>query len=160
MIAWPIHMALRLRAERRPDHKGRALAILRRKILLEEIDGRVPAGPHMRAWDALDRLRGYRVEDMPPPVADLELLIDALAFRGGLTSRAAAWRSIGVPANTGKAYLAHRHSNLTWPVWFTLRETALGSENSRVPGLTLPCSWRGARRLKPLWRTWRREPGC
>jgi len=70
------------------------------------------------------RLKNMLPSDIPPPTDDLALLIDAVAFRNNLTSRADVWRLIGVTPNTGRGYFGRNSQAVTWPIWFTLMDAA------------------------------------
>lgn len=116
-----LQMAMIYRAQRGSVGPGAGQTALRQRIMREtpEITRQVPP--------VAARLAGYSIPDMPPPVDDIALLLDALAFRIGATARADAWREIGVNPNRGRDLLARNHSAFDWPLWFTLREAALGS---------------------------------
>jgi hypothetical protein len=52
-------------------------------------------------------------------------LLDAIAFRNNLTSRARTWAMMGVVPETGRDMITRHPSRLTWPVFFTMRSHLL-----------------------------------
>lgn len=121
-----LHMALRFQAERPADHHGAALAALRVSIAAETDAGRLPAQRIALAYREWGRLRAISINDMPPSTDHVALLLDTIAFKIGATSRAEAWRHIGVNPNRGRDLLARNAQAVDWPIWFTLRHAALG----------------------------------
>lgn len=122
----PLHMALRFRAERGDTAPGRALADLRVRIAEQDGDGRLPAARVALVAEFARRLMSIGIEDMPPDADDLAVMVDAIAFRHGYTTRAEAWRSIGVSPDTGRGLLGKQSGRVDWPIWYTLRAAALG----------------------------------
>ena len=111
-------------AELRGQHApGTAQAKLRRDILARR-DEAIEA----RAIDARrerDRLMAIQIEDMPPDTDDVALLLDTIAFRLGETTRAAAWRACGINPDRGRGLLARSAHAVDWPIFHTIRHTAL-----------------------------------
>lgn len=120
-----LHMALRFRAERASSAPGAALAALRVAIASEDDDGRLSAARHQLVAQEAARILRINLDDMPPATDDVALLVDAIAFRIGATTRADAWRSIGINPNRGRDLLARNAKAVDWPIWFTLRAAAL-----------------------------------
>ena len=105
--------------------QGAALAKLRHDI--------AQTAPSVAFFDRssalFSRLMSVSIPDMPPSVDDVSLLVDILAFRLGATSRADAWRAIGMNPNGARNLLTgDRARNVTWPVWKTLRDAALAGD--------------------------------
>lgn len=103
---------------------GAAQAALRRAIL-----GSIgPLGtPTPEAIGAeLRRLCAIGIPDMPVDADDLSLLIDTICMRRGYTSRADAWRHIGISPNTGRSLLGQNAQAINWPIWKTARDAAIG----------------------------------
>lgn len=135
-----LHLARAIEYQRRMwadgSAPGRAQVALRESILaLSAKDLGVTA---MRQAEAtLAKLRALTPDDMPPPPEDLATLIDTIAMRHGFTSRADAWRMIGVAPDTGRGLLGRQASAISWPVIFTARAYALDPdrhEKARQPG--------------------------
>ena len=102
---------------------GAGKATLRREIM-------AAPEPRLGSTDALQiirRLESAGIEDMPPETSDVILLLDTIAFRHGYTSRADAWRHIGITSDRGRSLQARNAHSLDWPIWFCLRHAALGS---------------------------------
>lgn len=113
--------ALAFRAGQPDTPAGTATAHLRRRLM-----GHAP--PPAAAAEAIrltTRLMAIPMSGMPPATDDVSLLLDALVFRLGATSRADAWRSIGINPDTGRGLLARNANAVTWPIWKTLRDAAL-----------------------------------
>lgn len=110
---------------------GAALAVVRADALVGEYD-REPATKF--APETYDRLMATTTAEMPADPDDVALLLETLSQRLGGVSRAMAWRAIGVNPNRGRDLLARNASALDWPVFFTLRATAIGSTTPIVPG--------------------------
>lgn len=108
---------------------GKMQAALRAQILADktfdapgkDFDAIVPKA----VVETRDRLMAYHVDQMPPPLADVALLVDAICMRHGFTNRADAWASIGISGRTGSEYLGRQSGKVTWPIWFCLRHAAL-----------------------------------
>lgn len=62
--------------------------------------------------------------DLPVNPALMRLAVDAMGFRHGISSRRRAWALIGVSDTHGRSYVNGAHQS--WPLWYTLREHALG----------------------------------
>lgn len=100
---------------------GRAQAELRSTIML------APASVTDEAMQAWKRITGITVDGMPPDPDDVSLLIDAIAMRHGFTDRASAWRACGINPNRGRDLLSRQAHSVDWPIWFTIRHTAIGA---------------------------------
>lgn len=100
---------------------GQAQANLRAQILAAD-----PAitDEVIRTWK---RLTAYTPDDMPPSTDDLALLIDAIAMRHSLTSRADAWRKAGINPERGRGLLGRNAQAVDWPLFFTVRSYATGN---------------------------------
>ena len=116
-----IARAMAYRALAHTRAPGRAQAELRRTIMLME-----PAitDEVVKAWKRITR---RTMDDMPPGSDDVSLLIDAIAMRHGMTDRASAWRACGINPDRGRDLLARSAQAVDWPLWFTIRHTALGA---------------------------------
>lgn len=115
--------ALAYQALKDGEAPGRAQAALRERILGNtRILDVVPP----RVEEAHRRLMAVMQDDMPPGTDDVALLLDTLAMRIGATSRADAWRHIGINPHRGRDLLARRADAVDWPVWYTMRQAALG----------------------------------
>lgn len=115
-----IERALAYRARMASTAPGIHQIDLRRQIIV---------GPVTGAHDAqatLDRLLSYRIEDMPAAADDLSLLIDIIAMRHRVTSRAKAWARIGIHPDRGRDLLARNAKAIDWPIWFTAIYAATG----------------------------------
>lgn len=86
---------------------------------------RLTAARHQLVAQEAARILRIHIDDMPPATDDVALLLDAIAFRIGATTRADAWRSIGINPNRGRDLLARNAQAVDWPIWFTLRTAAL-----------------------------------
>lgn len=117
-----LHMAMRFKAERGDTPPGRAIADLRLRLMDDSMT------PSRRALVLAEakRLMAIGIGDMPPTTDDLALLIDALAFAIGATSRADAWRSVGIKPRQGDEYMRRLIHTVNWPIWFAIRHGALG----------------------------------
>lgn len=78
------------------------------------------------------RMNAMTKDDMPPDQEDIRILLDALSLKICGTSRADAWRHIGISPNQGRGLLGRNHSQFNWPIFFTLRE-ALFRETEGEP---------------------------
>lgn len=118
-----VHIAKALAYQGQKDTvaPGEAQAALRRRIMADP----APSIPTIAA-DTLKRLMAVSIEDMPAPADDLALLIDTICMRHGLSSRAEAWRSVGINPNRGRELFARNAGAIDWPIWFTVRQAALG----------------------------------
>lgn len=97
---------------------------------MRELRNRIIIGPVSPDQIAVARnmaqaLMTVRQGDMPADPDDLALLIDCIAMRYGMTSRADAWRKIGINPNRGRDLFARNSSAIDWPIWFTARAYAL-----------------------------------
>ncbi|WP_337186562.1 hypothetical protein [Phenylobacterium sp.] len=104
---------------------GAALAVIRADVLIGAHDD------HPAAADAeliRRRIMSLGVADMPPPTDLVAILIETLSQRLGGLGHGPAWRSIGVNPNRGRDLLARSAQAVDWPIWFTLREAALGDD--------------------------------
>ena len=117
-----VHRALRFQAERVGLPLGNTLAELRGRIAADPISKHGEA----TARDEIARIRAITMDHMPPDTDDVALLVDAICFRHGFTNRADAWRAAGINPNRGRDLLARNATAVDWPIWFTLRHTALG----------------------------------
>lgn len=113
--------ALAYRALAHTRAPGRAQAELRTTIM------QFPASVTDEAMQAWRRITAVTVDDMPPPIDDVSLLIDAIAMRHGLTNRADAWRMCGIHPDKGRELLSRQAHSVDWPIWFTIRHTAIGA---------------------------------
>jgi hypothetical protein len=104
-------------------YTGRSAARLRQRIQAGEFDATIP---EQTARDMIVDIDRIEVGHMPPNRLFLKVLVDALCFRMRASTRAAVWPMIGITAAAGKSYLQTGHRSVTWPIWFTLREAALG----------------------------------
>ena len=106
---------------------GAGKASLRREIMVQQ-PGVFGLGfpPADMIDKTIARIMAAGIEDMPPDTSDVILLLDTIAFRHGYTSRADAWRHIGITPNRGRDLQARNAHSLDWPIWFTLRHAALG----------------------------------
>ncbi len=110
--------------ELKPDNAfGAAHLAARRSIEGADIDA-LTAHYAAEARETIARFQNLEPGDMPPDTDDLALLVDVVAFRHGLTSRAEVWRTIGVTPNTGRGYFGRNRGAVTWPIWFTLMAEA------------------------------------
>lgn len=100
---------------------GAALAVLRADVLTGSHDEVATIDPEIER----DRLMAIGLEAMPPETDDVVLLLETLSQRLGGLGYAAAWRSIGVNPNRGRAFLARNADAVDWPIWKTLRDAAL-----------------------------------
>lgn len=100
---------------------GHAQATLRERIILAP----VPREDWKAALDTADRIMSIGIPDMPPATEDVELLLDTLAMRRGLTRRVDAWARIGIKQTRGKEFLSRSWRAVDWPIWKTLRDAAL-----------------------------------
>ncbi len=115
--------ALAYQALKDGEAPGRAQAALRERIMGNaKILDVVPP----RVEEAYRRIMAITMDDMPPDTDDVALLLDTLAMRIGATTRADAWRFIGINPNRGRDLLARNAGAVDWPVWFTMRQAALG----------------------------------
>ena len=99
---------------------GTMQAALRSQILAAEP---IISDDVIRAWQ---RIMAYTPDSMPPPTDDLALLVDTIAMRHGLTSRADAWRKAGINPERGRGLLGRNAQAVDWPLWFTCRSYAIG----------------------------------
>ena len=120
-----LHMAMRFQAERGDTPAGRATADLRMRLATDTDGWRATAERAHLVQAEAARLMALTRDDMPPTSDDLALLIDTLAFRLGATSRAKAWRSIGIKPRQGDDLMKRGIQHVSWPIWFTLRHAAL-----------------------------------
>lgn len=121
-----LHMALRFRAERGETPAGNAMASLRVRIASETDVQPLPEARLVLIQREADRLLRLNLDDMPPSADDVALLVDTLVFALGETSRAAAWRHIGIKPQSGADLIGRNRASVNWPIWFTLRHAALG----------------------------------
>lgn len=121
-----LHMAMRFRAERGETPAGMATQALRLRIAEETDISPLPAARLDLVKREAARLLSYSVADMPPTSDDIALLLDTLVFAMGETSRAAAWRHIGIKPRQGDDLIVRNRKSVDWPIWFTLRHYALG----------------------------------
>lgn len=117
-----MHKALRFQAERVGLPMGHTLAELRARIAADPMSDY----GEVTARDEIDRIKAITMDHMPPETDDVALLVDAICFRLGYTNRADAWRAAGINPNRGRDLLARNARAVDWPIWFTLRHTALG----------------------------------
>lgn len=97
---------------------GAAQAKLRREIMAQgETSLGLPAPSVVASIHV--KLASHTIDDMPPAADDLSLLVDVIAMRQGFTSRADAWRSIGIHPDRGRDLLARNAKAIDWPIWFT-----------------------------------------
>ncbi len=115
--------ALIYRARMSDTPRGNAQAALRREIM--QGDRSLHPSTLQEAKAAHARLMACRIEDMPPAVEDLSLLIDVIAMRHGCSARADAWRLVGINPNRGRSLLGQNAGAIDWPIWFTCRHAAL-----------------------------------
>ena len=115
--------ALVYRARMSDTPRGNAQAALRRAIM--QGDRSFTASAVNEAKEAHARLMACRIEDMPPSIEDLSLLIDVIAMRHGFSARADAWRLVGINPNRGRSLLGQNAGAIDWPIWFTCRHAAL-----------------------------------
>lgn len=101
---------------------GAALRKLRNSVIISPVEKlMMDAGK-----DEANRLMSISQDDMPASPNDLSLLIDTIAMRYGMTSRAEAWRKIGINPNRGRAFFGRNAAAIDWPIWFAARAYALG----------------------------------
>lgn len=101
---------------------GAALAVLRGDTMIGAHDDH-PAARH--ADGIRDEIMAVTIADMPPSSDLVAILLETLSQRLGGVSRADAWRAIGVNPNRGRGLLGRNAQAVDWPIWYTLRETAL-----------------------------------
>lgn len=102
---------------------GARLAVLRADALIGSHDDH----PATRdAQTAYDRIMAVKAGDMPADPDMIGVLLETLSQRLGGVSRADCWREIGVNPHRGRDLLSRNAHALDWPIFFTLRETALG----------------------------------
>ena len=92
------------------------------------VRGEYDKGAFLPAALVQKRLRSIlavTVDDMPPDPHLVRVLLETLCIKRGAVPHTKAWAVIGIPAGTGKDMLADPRG-LRWPVWFTLRNGALG----------------------------------
>jgi len=78
---------------------------------------------------ALNQIVDLYVDDMPPPVACVQTLLEVAAQRYGECSHGEVWMSIGVSQKRGVHLLGSAgHKSFDWPTYFTLRELAFGKD--------------------------------
>lgn len=101
---------------------GAAQARLRNLIIIG------PVAPDLMADAKAEakRLMSMTQADMPASPDDLALLIDTIAMRYGKTSRAEAWRFIGIKPGRGRDLFARNANAIDWPIFYTARTYALG----------------------------------
>lgn len=110
--------------EQPEDAVGAALAVLRGDVMMGVHDEH----PAARSADAvMTSIMALTVSDMPPPTDLVAILLETASQRHGGISRAMVWTSIGVNANRGRDLLARNAGAVDWPIWYTVREAALGS---------------------------------
>lgn len=102
-------------------YPGRGQSSLRQELMAMDLTD----AERDEATAARTRLMSMRIEDMPATADDLALLIDTIAMRHGYTTRADAWRHIGINPNRGRDLLARNANAIDWPIWFTARSYAL-----------------------------------
>ena len=68
----------------------------------------------------------FEPEEWPELIETIHLLVEAVAFQNRLTSRSAAWDKIGISAKRSRAIFSTEFRDVRWPLYFTLREYALG----------------------------------
>ena len=117
---------VRRRKRSTPPLAGAALAALRRQVHDGAFVDDVADAPGVR-----EAIIAVTVDDMPPPVDLLEVLVETLAQRLGGVNRAEAWRSIGVKADRGRSFLDSGARTVDYPIWYTLREHALATRRAR-----------------------------
>ncbi|MEM8791049.1 MAG: hypothetical protein AAGE80_05495 [Pseudomonadota bacterium] len=76
------------------------------------------------AGPTIQKLSEIGVHDMPANSDQISMLVEWVSQRKGGISISAVWEMIGVKASTGRGYTSGR-SEISWPVWFTLRALAL-----------------------------------
>lgn len=119
-------LAVRAITREQPDETiGAALAVLR-------ADAMTGVHDHHPAASGADTIRAdimsLSVPDMPPPSDLVAILLETISQRHGGISRGMVWRSIGVNPHRGRDLLTRSASTVDWPLWYTLREAALGDE--------------------------------
>lgn len=125
-----LQRAMAYRARMGDTAPGAAQAALRKAIMQADDPFCMPT--RHAAVDEWDRLRRIRIDGMPPPADDLSLLIDTIAMRHGYTSRADAWRHIGINPNRGRSLLGQNAQAIDWPIWFCAREAAIGAREAAI----------------------------
>jgi len=115
--------AMKFAIKRESTAPGTAQAKLRRDLAETPIPDEHQNG-YSPTGIMFDRIMGIGIDEMPPEVDLVALVLDTLVFRLGSTNRADAWRRIGVNPNRGRDLLARNHNAFDWPLWFTLREAA------------------------------------
>lgn len=121
-----LHMAMRFRTERKNTAPGRALADLRKRIAEETDTQGMPAARLDLVGREARRLMSIAIGDMPPSGDDIALMVDAIAFSIGETSRAAAWRAIGIKPRQGDDLISRHRERVDWPIWHCLICAAFG----------------------------------
>lgn len=123
MRAWMLRRLL----ETEPGVTGAAQNMARAEIAAVPSDV-VRRSISVRSVDpvaVVSRLMAVTIEDMPPAIDDLAMLLDIAAFRRGIVSRAEVWRRCGIKPARGKDLLARNASAIDWPIWYTVRQFAL-----------------------------------
>lgn len=111
------------------DHVGHMLAVLRSDTMIGANDGHVASS---NAAAVYDDIMSLGLDDMPPPTDIVAVLLETVSQRRGGISRASVWRSIGINPNRGRDLMARSASAVDWPIWYTLRQAALG-EDKELP---------------------------
>jgi len=87
--------------------------------------------------DAVDSIMRWSIDDMPQGgkaaspahfralVGDILTLLDAIGMKHQKRSRNDSWKVIGMQSKDARGILGGKIGMLRWPVFFTLRETAL-----------------------------------
>lgn len=105
------------------DVFGAALAVLRGDAMTGALDDQIDMDA---ARVTYDEIMALTVADMPPSTDLVRTLIETVSQREGGISAAMVWRSIGVNPNRGRDFMSRQAHAVDWPIWYTLREAALG----------------------------------
>ena len=110
------------------DGSGRVVGPRRvEKLRREVLQGRHDESRSAeQAERARARIEAVGLDDMPPPVELVALLVEVVLQRIGSPLQRHAWKAVGVPPRTGEELTSRRPEAVGWPVWFTLERTALG----------------------------------